>query len=125
MSALPLLADMNISPLTVEALQRAGWTASRVSDRLPADAPDASILEYAAERNHVVCTQDLDFSALLAVAGRDRPSLITLRLADTAPRIVTARLLDVLPTVADDLKRGAVVTIEDDTARVRPLPIPR
>lgn len=123
MSSFPILADMNISPLTVRALRDAGWEASRVSDHLDDDAPDASILAYAAEHDQVVCTQDLDFSALLAVAGHDRPSLITLRLTDTAPRIVTARLLRVLPAVTEDVERGAVVTIEDEAVRVRSLPI--
>lgn len=120
---LQILADMNISPLTVNALRQAGWDAYRVSAPLSEDASDEAILTYAAETGQIVCTQDLDFSALLAVSGRARPSLITLRLSNTAPRIVTERLLDVLPTVTDDVKQGAVVIIEDRAVRVRSLPI--
>ncbi|WP_423819297.1 DUF5615 family PIN-like protein [Salinibacter ruber] len=76
---------MNISPLTVNVLQQAGWDAHRVSTPLSADASDESILAYAAETDQAVCTQDLDFSALLAVSGRAQPSLITLRLSNPGP----------------------------------------
>lgn len=123
MSDFQILVDMNISPLTVQALREAGWTATRVSRHLPVDASDQTILAYADRTNRVVCTQDLDFSALLAVEGRAQPSLITLRLSDTAPRIVTARLLDVLPGIMEELQQGAVVTIQDRTVRLRSLPI--
>lgn len=121
--SLRLLADMNISPRTVQALSKAGWDTVRVSGPLSEESSDETILSYAAETSRVVCTQDLDFSDLLALAGRDRPSLITLRMSDPAPDVVTSRLLDVLPTVAEDLRQGAVVTVEDEGARVRSLPI--
>jgi len=114
---------MNISPLTVNALRQAGWDAHRVSTPLSEDASDEAILAYAAETDQIVCTQDLDFSALLAVSGRARPSLITLRLSNTVPQTVTERLLDVLPTVTNDVQKGAVVIIEDRAVRVRSLPI--
>ena len=121
--SLRLLADMNISPLTVRALAEAGWEAHRVSTLLPEDSSDEDILTYAAETDRVVCTQDLDFSDLLAVSGRGWSSVITLRLSDVAPEVVTDRLLNVLPLLVEDLERGAIVTVDDDTVRVRSLPI--
>ena len=120
---LRLLADMNISPITVQALTEAGWDTIRVSARLPDDSSDETILSYAADEDRVVCTQDLDVSDLLALTGRDRPSLVTVRISNPAPEIVTSRLLRVLPTVVDDLEEGCVVTIEEETVRVRTLPI--
>ena len=120
---LQILADMNISPLTVNALQQAGWDARRVSAPLSEDASDEAILAHAAKTDQIVCTQDLDFSALLAVSGRAQPSLITLRLSNPSPQIVTDRLLDVLPAVTKDVQQGAVVIIEDRATRVRSLPI--
>lgn len=62
MKPLRLLADMNISPQTVEALQREGWDIIRVSQELPADASDEEILEFARQAERVVVTQDLDTS---------------------------------------------------------------
>lgn len=120
---LRFLADMNISPITVAALTEVGWDTVRVSTPLSEDSSDEAILSYAAEKDRVVCTQDLDFSDLLALTGRDRPSLVTVRISNTAPEIVASRLLDVLPVVADDLEQGSVVTIEEETVRIRTLPI--
>lgn len=68
-------------------------------------------------------TQDLDFSALLALGGHRRPSLITLRLLVSDPNRVTRRLLQVLPHVEAALRDGSAVTVEDVTLRVRRLPI--
>ena len=118
-----LLADMNISPKTVEALQGQGWDVIRVSHVMSMEAPDDRILSFAREERRVVITQDLDFSALLALGGYQEPSLVTLRLTVSDPETVTRRLLDVLPGLEDILQKGSAVTVDDLTVRVRSLPI--
>lgn len=123
MTRVRLLADMNISPKTVDALQRRGWDIIRVSDILPMDAEDEEILDLARLEGRVVITQDLDFSTLLALGGYDQPSLVTLRLAISDPETVTRRLLDVLPGLEEVLRKGCAVTVDDVTVRVRKLPI--
>lgn len=117
------LADMNLSPVTVEDLRREGYDVIRVSDLLPVDAPDSEILELARQRDAVVVTQDLDFSALLALSGYDRPSLITLRLTNTDPYLVSERLKQVLGQVEQRLNEGCAVTVDDANIRIRNLPI--
>lgn len=117
------LADMNLSPITVEDLRREGYDVIRVSDLLPADAPDSEILELARQREAVVITQDLDFSALLALSGYDRPSLITLRLTNTDPHLVSERLKQVFVQVEQRLNDGCAVTVDDANIRIRKLPI--
>jgi predicted nuclease of predicted toxin-antitoxin system len=114
---------MNLSPRTVEALQRQGWDIVRVSDLLPVTASDEEILELAQREGRVIVTQDLDFSALLALGDYSRPSLITLRLSFTDPETVTCRLLDVVPGIEHRLREGLAVTIEDVSVRARRLPI--
>ena len=123
MTDLRLLADMNLSPLTVESLQREGWDIVRVSNLLPVDATDREILELARREDRVVVTQDLDFSALLALGGHRWPSLVTLRLLVSDPERVARRLLQVLPRVEAALRDGSAVTVEDVAVRVRRLPI--
>ena len=118
-----LLADVNISPLTVESLRSAGWNAVRVTDDLPPDTPDAEILRFARQQERIIITQDLDFSDLLALGGHTHPSLITVRVSDPAPQIVSDRLLSVLPHIQEDLRTGAAVTVDDESIRVRLLPI--
>lgn len=119
------IADVHISPLTVATSIQAGYDTMRVAEVLPATAPDAEILTFARVENRVVITQDLDFSALVALGGYDRPSLITLRLSSAQPNFVSQRLLEVLPQLEQMLAEGAAATIEDDIVRVRKLPISR
>ncbi len=84
-----LLADMNISPKTVEVLGQQGWDIVRISQFLPVDASDQKILKFARQEGRVIITQDLDFSALLALGGYNRPSLITMRLSVSDPETIT------------------------------------
>lgn len=123
MATTRLLADMNISPKTVEALMQEGWDIVRVSRFLPKDASDQEILEFARREDRVVVTQDLDFSALLALGGYDRPSLITLRLSTSDPETVTRRLLEILPRIEQMLQEGCAVIVDDVAVRIRKLPI--
>ena len=120
---LRFLADMNLSPITVDALQREGWDIVRVSTLLPANASDAQILVLARRQNRVVITQDLDFSALLALGGHAQPSLITLRLSNTDPSLVTERLRQIVPQSEQALEEGSAVTVDDSSLRIRRLPI--
>ena len=73
--------------------------------------------------DYVIITQDLDFSTLLALGGFERPSIITLRLKDTAPKIVTARLKSILVEISESLDKGCAVTVDDRNLRIRYLPI--
>ncbi|MEH1850863.1 MAG: DUF5615 family PIN-like protein [Nostoc sp.] len=123
MNDIKLLADMNISPQTVAALQGEGWDIIRVSDVLRVTTSDLEILEFARQENRVVVTQDLDFSMLLALGGYNQPSLVTLRLSFTDPDIITKRLMNTIPQVEQILREGGAVTIEDTTVRTRRLPM--
>lgn len=117
------LADMNISPKTVEVLQSLGWDIVRVSSLISFDASDQEILQLSRKQNRVLVTQDLDFSALLALGGHSRPSVITLRLSVADPETVTQKLLKAIPTLEDDLSSGCIVTLQDRAIRIRRLPI--
>jgi predicted nuclease of predicted toxin-antitoxin system len=117
------LADMNLSPSTVADLTSEGIDIVRVSSLLPMNASDKEILDLARSEERVVITHDVDFSALLALGGYNRPSLITLRLLDTDPDLVTQRLRQVLPQIEAALRKGSAITIDDKSVRIRELPI--
>ncbi len=123
MAEVRFLADMNISPQTVESLRRRGWDIVRVSNLLPFDSTDQEILELARREEMIVITQDLDFSMLLALGGYHRPSLITLRLSVSDPEMITTRLLESLPQLQKPLQQGCAATVEDKAVRIRILPI--
>jgi predicted nuclease of predicted toxin-antitoxin system len=121
--SLRFIADMNLSPLTVNDLRRDGWEIVRVSDFLPADASDDKILAWTRSQDSVLITQDLDFSTLLALAGFSRPSLITLHLSNTDPGVVTSRLRRIIAQIEQALREGSAVTVDDINVRIRRLPI--
>ncbi|MBN2315959.1 MAG: DUF5615 family PIN-like protein [Sedimentisphaerales bacterium] len=117
------LADMNLSPSTVADLATEGMDIVRVSDLLPVNASDKEILDLARSEGRVIITHDVDFSALLALGGYDRPSLVTLRFLDTDPDLVTQKLCQILPKIEAALRKGSAVTIDDKSERMRELPI--
>jgi len=63
-----LLADMHISPLTVEALRTWGHDVVRVNEVMAADAADEQIVELALQQRRTILTQDLDFSEIIALS---------------------------------------------------------
>jgi predicted nuclease of predicted toxin-antitoxin system len=117
------LADLNISPISIARLRQAGWDVVRSSELLPANASDEEILALARHEGRTIITQDLDFSALLALRGLDRPSLITLRLANSEPQEVERKLLESWILLNQVLTLPCAVTIDDRGVRVRKLPI--
>ena len=71
----------------------------------------------------IVSTQDLDFSAIVALSGQSLPSVVSLRLTTARVELVNVRLEIVLPLIDADLRAGALVTVEDQTVRIRRLPV--
>ena len=62
-----LLADVHISPRTVQFLNAIGHDVITVQSVLPSDALDRDIVETALQLGRAVVTQDLGFSAILAL----------------------------------------------------------
>ena len=114
---------MNVSPQTVESLVAAGWNILRSVEVLPATASDHEILDWARRHERALITQDLDFSALLALGGHSSPSVVTLRMAHTDPDTITSRLLEVLPELQTHLVQGCIATVDEARIRIRSLPI--
>jgi len=118
-----LLADLHISPRTVQFLRQRGHDVVRVNEILPATTPDPTIVARAAEDGRTILTQDLDFSALIVLTGKTAPSLISLRLASSRIENVNAVLKRVLPELEAEVLEGIVVTVEDHRVRRRRLPL--
>ena len=118
-----ILADLNVAPRTVAFLRSRGHDVVRVDGRAADAAADAAIVEAARRDRRAVLTQDLDFSAIVALSGRAEPSVISVRLTSSRVEAVNARLDVVLPLVEQDVAAGAIVTVEDVRVRCRLLPI--
>nr|WP_275994480.1 DUF5615 family PIN-like protein [Argonema antarcticum] len=117
------MADMGVSPLTVQALRQQGYNAVHLNEQGLDRLPDPDILEKARQEDRIVLTFDLDFGDLLAVSADVAPSVVIFRLKNTVPGFVSARLLLVISECGEDLATGAIVTVENNRYRVRRLPI--
>jgi len=118
-----ILADMHISPATVTYLQSLGHNVVRINEIMSPESADDVIVEAAAKSDRIILTQDLDFSEIIALSQKEKPSLISLRLSSSRIENVNAVLTKILPQIEDAVKRGAIVSVEDNKIRVRPLPI--
>lgn len=118
-----LLADLHISPRTVEHLKSLGHDVVRVSQVLLPTSSDHQIIAFAARDRRAILTQDLDFSAEIAVSGQAFPSVILLRLSSSRIETVNTVLSDVLPALEGDVRDGALITVEDHRLRRRRLPL--
>lgn len=118
-----LLIDMNLSPRWVPLLMNAGYEAKHWSNCGPKDAPDSQIMTFAKAHGYVVLTHDLDFSAILAVTGGEKPSVVQLRSDDVNPDTIGSIVINALNQMADDLASGALLTVDPLRARLRMLPL--
>lgn len=117
------VADMHIAPRTATFLRTLGHDVVRVDELLLPTATDDTIVAAATRDGRCILTQDLDFSAIVALSGRTVPSVISLRLSSSRVERVNAVLQEVLPGVEKDLLDGAIVTVQDGRVRVRRLPV--
>lgn len=118
-----LLIDMNLTPRWVETLATMGIAAVHWSSLGPKDATDTTIMAYAADHDMIVFTHDLDFSAILASSGDNKPSVVQVRGDDISPETLSAILASALREAREDLDRGALLTIDTQRSRLRILPL--
>jgi predicted nuclease of predicted toxin-antitoxin system len=118
-----ILADVHIAPRTVQFLRSLGHDVERVGEALPGDASDRAIITRAQQQQRAILTQDLDFSAMIALGGAASPSLISLRLSSSRVEQVNEVLSRVLPSLEAHVLAGSIVTVENHRVRRRTLPI--
>ncbi|NWG31350.1 MAG: DUF5615 family PIN-like protein [Rhodocyclaceae bacterium] len=118
-----LLIDMNLSPRWAGFLTVAGFEAHHWSAVGAATAPDRVIMQHARDNDCVVLTSDLDFGAILAVTGGEKPSVVQIRSDDLGVESIGQQVVAALRQLTDELQSGALVTIEPQRTRLRILPL--
>ncbi len=118
-----ILVDMNLSPQWVSALHRHGWQAVHWSDIGDPKADDREIMDWAAARQYVVFTHDLDFGAMLALTHDTGPSVLQVRVGNVLPDYLESVVIAALSQHEADLVSGSLVVVEPNRSRVRVLPI--
>jgi len=117
------LADMGISPRTVNWLKAAGYDAVHLVEEGLEQLADDEILVKSRDEGRILLTVDLDFGYLLAVSGETLPSVILFRLGNESYEMINQRLSEVVSQCTEDLEAGAIISVSDQAFRVRRLPI--
>src|SRR3954465_6873708 len=102
-----LVVDMNLPPrwagfLITNGIEAVHW--SQVGDPR---ATDATIMKWALDRGYAVFTHDLDFTAMLALAGAAGPSVVQVRTQNVLPESIGADVIRVLSARAEAIETGA------------------
>ena len=88
-------------------------------------ASDRTLFEWAQNNDHIIFTNDLDFSAILAATQANTPSVIQIRGQDLLPATIGPLLLDSLRQFKTELLNGALISIDPNRTRARILPLNR
>jgi predicted nuclease of predicted toxin-antitoxin system len=118
-----LLLDMNLSPRWLTTIEDAGFEALHWSTCGRGSAADTEIMAFAKANDYVVLTHDLDFSAILAATGGDKPSVVQIRADDLSPDAIGGSVILALQQMTAELDAGALLTVEPGRARLRVLPL--
>ena len=118
-----LLVDMNLSPDWVPLLKSQGWEAVHWTSFGKGNEPDPDLLAWARVSNHIVLTQDLDFSQILYATAETGPSVVLLRMDNEFDPAARRHICAALGQAEELLTKGALLTISPRRARLRRLPI--
>jgi predicted nuclease of predicted toxin-antitoxin system len=118
-----LLVDMNLSPDWVPLLTSRGWEAVHWSSLGKGNEPDPDLLAWARINNHIVLTQDLDFSQILYATAESGPSVVLLRMDNEFDPSAMHHVCAALTQAEEALTKGALLTVSPKRARLRRLPI--
>jgi predicted nuclease of predicted toxin-antitoxin system len=118
-----LIIDMNLSPLWVSYLQARGIEAQHWSQVGQPNDPDAVIFAWARENQAIIFTNDLDFSAILALSQAQFPSVFQLRTQNLLPQSIGEIVVNALNRFENELLNGALVSLDLERSKVRILPL--
>ncbi|MEO8149788.1 MAG: DUF5615 family PIN-like protein [Bacteroidia bacterium] len=117
------LLDENIPPSLAGIIEGEGFSSVHVRDLKLLASPDEIIFDYAAEKEMIIITHDLDFGRIHAYRGKNKPSVILFRIEPLTVNTMAEILLANLKVLETDLQKGAIVVIDQDQIRIRELPI--
>ena len=118
-----LLLDMNIPLKYTNLLKEKGFEVLHWSDVGDPKTHDNQIMAYARERDLIVITYDLDFSAILSATHDLKPSVVQVRAALPQATQIVDLLAAAMFQNKNNLQNGAILTINTKKARVRMLPL--
>lgn len=116
-----ILADMPISPKTVEYLKKLGFECHHLTEFKMENSTDEDITNFAKENNYTILTEDLDFGTILAYTKEIEPSVIILRIGNLNTEEINELLERTMRKIKDI--RNSIIIIERTRIRIRSLPV--
>lgn len=112
------LVDMNLSPLTVDYLNKKGYDAVHARVLGLKQAKDKELLKVAITERRIIITQDLDFGDLVIFSEGPTPGALIIRTRSATPQRVNSMLKRLLLTVTEEEIKGTVAVVEEDRVRI-------
>ena len=116
-----LIADVHISPTTVQFLNNLGHETVRVSDVLPAEASDEEIVDSAIVLGRAILSHDRDFPKIIIRSGLQEPSLISLRIPAEDIENINRMLGRLFPKLEQYEGIGIIVAVRPGRFRIHKL----
>jgi predicted nuclease of predicted toxin-antitoxin system len=117
------MLDMGLPRRSAAALREVGHDAVHLGERGLSGVADEDVLAFALDEDRVGVTLDADFSALLALSGAPRPSVVHLRIEALGHPKAAQVIASVAAEVADEPSIGCIVSVTPGGLRIRRLPI--
>jgi predicted nuclease of predicted toxin-antitoxin system len=118
-----ILADMPISPKTVEHIRRLGIECRHLTEFRMEKASDEEIVNFAKENGYTVLTEDLDFGTILSYTQEIEPCVIILRVGNLNTTGLNKLIEKALRQIM--AQENAIIIIERTRIRIKKLPIQR
>jgi predicted nuclease of predicted toxin-antitoxin system len=119
------LLNENIPPSLSSLLQTVGWNASHANQLGLNGKSDIYIVEFAIQNEFVIITHDLDYSRIVSLSGKDKPSVLSFRLDSVSVNLLFKLISLNRIQLEHYLQMGALVSIDEKGFRFRALPVVR
>ncbi|MBV8781322.1 MAG: DUF5615 family PIN-like protein [Phycisphaerae bacterium] len=116
-----LIIDMNLSAQWANYLEIDGHFCIHWASCGARNAKDREIFRWAADHQHIVITNDLDFGTLLAFSSMATPSVVLIRGNAVLPRQIGPLVRQSIRNASNELLSGAILIIAPGRVRLRTL----
>jgi Uncharacterized protein conserved in bacteria len=119
------LLNENIPPSLSNRLKSLGYESIHIYDCGLTGKSDEAVIQFALMQGYIIITHDLDYSRIISLSGKPKPSVITIRQRVVSGEIIFESLRQLLPKVSDILISGALISVDQEVVRYRLLPLKR
>jgi predicted nuclease of predicted toxin-antitoxin system len=117
------LLDENLPPSLAIKLKSIGYVARHIQEIGYNNTSDIKITDFAESSGEIILTHDTDFGTILALSGREKPSVILFRWQVITVQNMFEFLEKYLPELEIELFKGSLILVDENKIRIRSLPL--